>query len=130
MFVAPHMPWADNDLRASGDGAVAKGLWLCRLAHHHGHGRVKAQRLAECIADARKLPQYAEIGRGATDMGADGLRLCGKLRLPIGVRGDQIQRPCQGRGAGFMPRQKEDGDLIDHFFGRKNTCRCRGRGWS
>ena len=39
--------------------------------------------------------------------------------------GQQVQRPGQGRGRGFVPRQKEDRHLVDHFRGGERLARLR-----
>ena len=107
------MPGRKHHLRAGVNLAGPKGLGTARLAHHHRHRRIEPHRLAEDRTCGFQLPQSREILMVAQDT----VRLRRQPFLPVGMGGEQIERPGQGRGRGFMPGQKEDCHLIDHLVG-------------
>ena len=108
-FVTVQVPRAENNLRAFGDLSVAKGLGLCRLAHHHRHRRIEPQRLAEHIPADFQAGHSSKLAQ----IGAPGLFCHGVL--PVRRAGQKVKRPGQGRGAGFVACEEKDRDLIHHF---------------
>ena len=118
--VPVQVPGRQHDLAAYTERAVPEGLGPGRFAHHHRHRRVEPERLAEHVAGDAQFRQGREIRR----LG-QARRLLGHPVLPVGMGGQQVQRPGQGRGRGFVPRQKEDRHLVDHFRGGERLARLR-----
>jgi hypothetical protein len=84
-----------------------------RLPHHHRHGRIEPQRLAEHVAREAQPRETRE-----SVAAAKGPRLRRHPRLRLGMRGEKVERPGQRRGRGLVPRKEEDRHLVDHLLGR------------
>ena len=111
--MAVQMPWANHDLRPFTHFALTHGFGTGCLTHHHRHRRVQALCLSKHISAQAQLAHHAEI------TGLKHLRLCCQFLLPFWIQRHEIKRPSKRRRARLMPCEKEDSDLIDHFFGGK-----------
>ena len=87
------------------------------------------QRLLEYVADERHTAHVREFRRPVAKRGID---FGAHARLHIRAIGDQIERPAERGGRGFVSRQKQHGDLIEQLLfvearagdgiGRRDEC--------